>query len=469
MLDLITLVFGVITASALGIIASRRIASHAVGKLSATAVLVVILYGVAENLLYNQAFSTGGYPIAPQFGVYLSFNYGAIPMMLALLTAIVVLAAELSMDAFRHGGRGAHLLLMLFEAASIGLFTANNLLLFFLFWDMGIISMFFVISSFGSPMGRAAAMKFLVYSLASSAMLLLAILAIYSYSVPHTLEISYVGIAATSIPHSIQLLIFALMLAAFMIKMPIFPLHSWMRGAYSEAPTYGSMLIAGILSKYGAYGMLILFALLPIAHEFAIPVMLMATLSVFYSAFAMIRQNDIKGMLAYASMAEMGVLLIGIASMTVLGTYGAAYGMLAHGLSVSLLFLAAAFMEQMFGSRMISSMRGVVEGSAVTAYVFLLGIFASVGLPLTAGFVADLLIFTGAYGSFGLYGLTSLLGIALVAGYFYFVVSQAVISPKAAAVNAIRIPVPRQMLGCALLVFFIFLFGMLPSILLRPI
>ncbi|MEM0149627.1 MAG: NADH-quinone oxidoreductase subunit M [Candidatus Micrarchaeaceae archaeon] len=456
------LVLGIILAAAL-----KKRFSYYIGVAATAIVLAVVLYMVMHEYAFGAGAITQTYAYIPQFGVHISFVATPISIVLIAMASIVVFAAAIASD--RNGtGKGSTVLTLLFGLAALGLFASSNLILFFVFWDVGVVATFFMISYLGAANRRPAALKFLVYSLGASAALLLGIILIYFGTPVHSFNIAYIIAHGSLISTGMQELIFALLFIAFIIKMPIFPLHSWMADAYTESSTQGSMLISGVLSKFGAYGMLLLFLMLPFAAKYGTYVLALAAVSAFYAVFVAINQSDIKRLISYLSMLDMSIILVGIASATLIGREGSLYGMLAHGLGISLLFLAAGSIEAMFGSRSIKFIRGVVESSAATAYSFMLGIFSITGVPLTVGFIADLLIFIGAFGAFGLYGLVPLGAILIAGGLLYLVVSKSLVNGRGNA-EAPYLASMGQKVGFAVLLFFIFIFGMLPFILLKII
>ena len=456
------LILGIVLAAAL-----RKRFSYYIGITATAIVLLVVLFMVANEYAFGAGTITQTYAYMPQFGVHVSFTATPISLVLILMSAIVLFAAAIASDRSKMSG-GSTALTLLFGLAAIGLFASSNLILFFIFWDVGVIATFFMISYLGAANRRLAALKFLVYSLGASAALLLGIILVYFGTPVHSFDIAYIIAHGNLIPIGMQELIFALLFVAFMIKMPIFPLHSWMADAYTESSTHGSMLISGVLSKFGAYGMLLLFLMLPLASKYGTYALALAAISAFYAVFVAINQSDIKRLISYISMLDMSIILVGIASATVIGRDGSIYGMLAHGLGISLLFLAAGSIEVMFGSRSIKFIRGVVESSAATAYSFMLGIFSITGVPLTVGFIADLLIFIGAFGAFGLYGFVPLGAILIAGGLLYLVVSRSLVN-NIGTMEAPYLPNMEQKAGYIVLLFFIFIFGMLPFILLKII
>lgn len=460
----------IFAALALGIVLAALLEkrfSYYIGIAATAIVLVVALLIVAYEYVFGASVMAQTYAYIPQFGVHVSFIATPISAVLLTMTAIVLFAAALS-SGRDETSKGATVLMLLFGLAAIGLFSSSNLILFFIFWDVGVVATFFMISYMGSANRRSAALKFLVYSLGASAALLLGIILIYFGTPLHSFNIAYIISHGSLMPIGIQESIFVLLFVAFMIKMPIFPLHSWMADAYTESSTQGSMLISGVLSKFGAYGMLLLFLMMPIAAKYSAYILALAAISAFYAVLVAINQSDMKRLISYISMLDMSIILVGIASITVIGREGSIYGMLAHGLGIALLFLVAGSIEGMFGSRSIKFIRGVVEGSASTAYSFMLGIFSITGVPLTVGFIADLLIFIGAFSAFGLYGLIPLGAILLAGGLLYLIVSRSIVNGRNGA-EAPYLPTAAQKAGYAVLLLFIFAFGMLPFILLKII
>jgi NADH-quinone oxidoreductase subunit M len=263
-----------------------------------------------------------------------------------------------------------------------------------------------------------------------------------------------------------QSIIFLLMLLAFIIGTPLFPMHLWLADANAEASTQCTMLLSGIMTKFSGYGMLLLFTMLSISSRYSIYVAVLASFSVLYYAFVLIRQTDIKRIASYSSAIGMGIVVLGICTLNNFGVYGAAYAMLAHGLGVALLFLVAGCMKHIFGERDIRAIGGAVLNARLTAYAFIVGILAVIGFPLTAGFVAEILVFVGAIHAFGSIIVIPLLGIVLAGAYLYSVANRAMFSTKepSSVVDSIG---KAQFLGYALLISFIFLFGLMPSVILN--
>ncbi|MDE1869171.1 MAG: NADH-quinone oxidoreductase subunit M [Candidatus Micrarchaeota archaeon] len=434
---------------------------------ASTAIVFALTLGLLiYSITTGNANLSESYSYISSFGIGLSFRLGIIPLILLFMSSIVLLATALSGNHENSRPRAANMLIMLFQIASIGLFTSANFFMFFIFWDIGVIAMFFMINVLGSANRRQASIKFLIYELLASALLLLAILMIYFYTPVHSFDIAYITSNIAMIPANVQGAIFALLFIAFMINMPLFPLHHWLPDAHTEASTQGSMLLSGILTKYGGFGMILLFGMMPVSHSWASYIALLAAFSTFYAVFLLMRQTDVKRIIAYSTIVEMGIVMFGITALNSLGTYGAVYAMLSHGLVVALMFLAVGSLKHLFGERDINILRGTVLNAKATTYTFLIGTLAMVGFPLSAGFIADILIFLGTLQSFGLLGLIPLGALILLGSYMYFVINRSMLATREHSRNVDYIGM-QQRIGYAFLMFFIFLFGVLPFLLLN--
>lgn len=440
---------------------SKRIAVASTGIVFAIT-LGLLIY----SILSGSPNLSESYNYIASLGTTLSLRITLIPLILLFMSSVVLLATAFAGDHDSPRPKVSNTLIALFQLASIGLFTSANFLLFFIFWDVGVIAMFFMINVLGSANRRQASIKFLIYELLSSALLLLAILMIYFYTPVHSFDIAFITANIASIPAATQAAIFALLFAAFMINMPIFPLHHWLPDAHTEASTQGSMLLSGILTKYGGFGMILLFAIMPVSRTWAGYIAMLSAFSVFYAVFLLMRQTDIKRIVAYSTIVEMGIVMFGITALNSFGTYGAAYAMLSHGLVVALMFLSVGSLKHAFGERDIKILRGTVMNARGTTYAFLVGTLAMIGFPLSAGFIADILIFIGAVQSFSVLGLIPLGALVLMGAYLYFVINRSMLSTREQSKNTDFVGF-RQHLGYAFLMFFIFLFGVLPFLLLN--
>ena len=440
--------------------------SRAFSIASTAAGLLLASYVIAQALMSGSPVAAESFGYITSLGIGFDLTATPVSLVLLLMSSIVLLATAIGGNISKDRPRPSSLLVVLFQLGATGLFLSGNFFLFFIFWDIGVIAPFFMINILGSANRRVASYKFILYELFSSALLLTAIILVYFYSPGHTLNIYSLASQYSSMPTYIQETIFSLFFIAFMINMPLFPLHTWLPDAHSEASTQGSMVLSGVLTKFGGFGMLLIFITMPIAKSFSSYIAALAVISAFYAAFLMMRQRDIKRIIAHTTIIEMSIIMFSIATMTAIGYEGALYGMLSHGLVVALMFLAAGGIEHMFHERNIGMLSGISKYSRITSYVFLIGIFVMSGLPLTTGFVSDLLIFIGGIKAFGVYGIVPLFSLILLAGFMYLVINLSFFANKHPTRPSDHLPKAAKA-GYAILLLSIFIFGILPFIVLN--
>jgi NADH-quinone oxidoreductase subunit M len=283
-----------------------------------------------------------------------------------------------------------------------------------------------MILTHGSENRRHAAVKFIAYSIASSLALLLGILVLYSAA--HTFDIASLAQSASLLSTQTQLIALVLFLFALMIKIPVFPFHNWLPEAHTQAPTTGSMILAGVMLKFGGYGLIILAGILPIMFHYGLYLFALFAFSSIFSALVIARQNNLKKAIAYSSITEMAIVGVGILANTQQALTGATYLMLAHAISVSILFLAAGIVNESYGTLEIKSLNGITRNFRRLTYLFIFGAFAAIGIPLTAGFIGDILTFVGSYTTFGLLGLVPLAAILILGGIFFWIIDSVFMS-----------------------------------------
>ncbi len=433
--------------------------SHIVAKISSVLVLAAVFAAVYEG---TGSFSV---PYLASAGINLHLEINSFNSILMIMAAIVYLAAAFVGDYFIKENKQMYcLLFLLAEASSLGVFLAYNLFMLYVFWEVSEIMMFFFIFVYGGSGRRYAAFKFIIYSLVSSLLLLIGIMLIYANVNPHTFDITSIVQHAQSIPNGIQLGIIVLLLVSFMIKMPLFPFHSWLPDAHTEAPTTGSMILAGVLLKFGGYGLFLLLMMLPVARHYALYIMAFAAFSAVYSSLAALKQSNIKRAIAYTSITDMGIIAVGLASYNMLGSEGGFYGMLSHGIAISLLFLIAGTLNETYNTLDMGRIKGVISDFPEITYLFIIGALAAIGIPLTSGFIADILIFIGSFRTFGLLGLIPVFGILLIGGMLLWIIEKVFISRK--ETEPYSEPDRSVIYTGFVLLFFSILFGIVPFVLL---
>ncbi len=325
-------------------------------------------------------------------------------------------------------------LFLLLEGAVLGALMAQDMLLFYVFWEAMLPPMYFLIGIWGGENRKYAANKFLLYTLAGSLLWLVALL--YLATKAGSFAPALLAQAALSLPFKVQCTLFLAFLLAFAIKVPLFPLHTWLPDAHTEAPTAGSVILASVLLKLGGYGLL-RFAL-PIFPQaslhYAFPLAILAVLAIVYGALVSMVQPDIKRLVAYSSVSHMGFVILGIASMTVLGTQGAIFQMLSHGLSTGALFLLVGMLYDRAHTRQITDFGGVAKRMPIFTFFFMVVTLSSIGLPLTNGFIGEFFILNGTYSSGFTWGRTlaiiATLGVLLSAVYLLWMVKRVFWGPE---------------------------------------
>ncbi len=441
--------------------------SSTVAKLASLAVLLLVIGVVYQTSAYGLQSVSFGYPYIQALGITFSMSVTQITQILAVMTAVVFFAASLVGDYFISQNRRLYnFIFLVSEGSCLGVFLASNMFLFFVFWEVSEIAMFFIIFLYGGINRRYAAVKFIIYSIISSLLLLMAIMLMYSYSSPHTFDIASLEGGALQMPQYVSSITFFMLLVSFMIKMPVFPLHTWLPDAHTEAPATGSMVLAGVLLKFGGYGLLIaltIFSQLAISHSAAIASLF--AFSAIYAAVVAIKRSNLKRLIAYTSIVDMGIVAFGLMAMNSSADTGAVYAMLSHGLAISLLFMLSGMLDKEFGTLVINNIKGVYRWSRTAAYLFLGGIFGIVGLPLTSGFVADIMLFSGAVGSFGTTGIIPLFAVIIVGAYMFWLMERSFFGERISYIGEDAVLSKWVLLSSILLIISTVLLGILPMLL----
>ena len=318
-------------------------------------------------------------------------------------------------------------LIFLVSAGVAGALLAQNLLLFFLFYEVELIPFYLLVAIWGGSNRTYAATKFLLYTAVSGALILAGFLGLIWAS--HTSSFSYEALQGHSLPLGLQVLLLGVLLVGFGIKIPLVPFHTWLPDTYVAASTPVAILLGGVLAKLGTYGIFRFgLGLFPDAWSAISPgLATWATVSVLYGAAAAIAQKDIKRMVAYSSIGHMGYVLLGGAALTALGLAGAVAQMFAHGLILALLFLLVGLIEIKVGTRELDVLNGLlnpIRGLPLVSALLILGAMASAGIPGLVGFVAEFLVFQGSYAVFPWQTLLAVVGTGLTAVYFVILLNR---------------------------------------------
>ena len=346
----------------------------------------------------------------PSFGIQYKVGIDGLSVLMVVLTTTLTWISVLaSFGPIKDRVKGYMISFLILEVGMIGVFVALDLFLFYIFWEIVLVPMYLIIGIWGGANRVYATMKFVLYTLVGSLLMLVAILATaYAYQVAH--GGSWVGAfdyerlqqfaAAGGFGGNFQLLAFGALFLAFAIKVPMFPFHTWLPDAHTEAPTAGSVILAGVLLKLGCYG-LIRFAV-PLyphaAHTFAWPIIVLSIVAIVYGAIVSIVQPDLKRLVAYSSVSHMGFVTLGIFMFSATALQGAILQMINHGLITGGLFLLVGVVYERTHDRTIAKMGGLAATMPIWATVFGFFILASAGLPGLSGFVGEFLVFVGSFG-----------------------------------------------------------------------
>ncbi len=365
-------------------------------------------------------------------------------VLTTVLTTLSILSAWTPVDERQRQFYG---LMLFMEAALVGVFAALDFLLWFVFWEAVLVPMYFLIGVWGGPRRKYAAIKFFVYTNIASLVMFIGFFglvfglgdAVSSTGLPaiaQALRAGQLGSLGPVPADALALAAFVAMFVGFAVKVPVVPFHTWLPDAHVEAPTPASVMLAGVLLKMGTYALLRFnFTMLPEqAATLAVPIAAVAVVSIIYGALLALAQSDLKRIVAYSSVSSMGYVILGLVAFSYYGVGGATFQMIAHGLISGLLFMTVGVFYNATHTRMVGDMSGLADRMPVTAGVFVAGAFAYMGLPLMAGFAAELFIFLGAFRSTvlpaaPLFTAVAMFGIVVVAGYLLWAMQRSLFGP----------------------------------------
>jgi len=418
----------------------------------------------------------------PAFGIQYKVGVdGLSVLMLVLTTTLTWISILASFKPIKDRVKGYMISFLVLEVGMIGVFIALDLFLFYIFWEIVLVPMYLIIGIWGGANRIYATMKFVLYTLVGSLLMLVAILATaFAYQVGNgghwagafDFQQLQTFAAAGRFGDNFQILAFLALFLAFAIKVPMFPFHTWLPDAHTEAPTAGSVILAGVLLKLGAYG-LIRFAV-PLyphaAHTFAGPIILLSIIAIVYGAIVSIVQPDLKRLVAYSSVSHMGFVTLGIFMFSATALQGAILQMINHGLITGGLFLLVGVVYERTHDRSIAKMGGLAGTMPIWATVFGFFILASAGLPGLSGFVGEFLVFVGSFGVAPIVAFASIIVMVLAATYLLWMfqrVAFGTLSDFLAGLGAHLTDMDRtEMVTLVPLAALIIVLGLFPSLLL---
>jgi NADH-quinone oxidoreductase subunit M len=367
----------------------------------------------------------------PQININYHIGVDGLSMPLVILTTLLGFLCIFVSWKIELRTREYFAWLLILESSILGVFCSLDLLLFFLFWEVEVIPMYFLISIWGGGRRAYSAIKYVIYTMFGGAMMLAGILTLYAT----TGTFDMTALAQTDFGNLVAVIplaaTFWLLITAFLIKLPVFPLHTWLPDAHTDAPTAVSVMLAGSLLKMGGYGMIrICVTIFPdIARDYAHLLVILAVVGILYGAAVTIRQTDLKRLIAYSSVSHMGYVLLGVFALSDLSITGAALQMFSHGMVTGLLFAMVGLVYDKTHTRSIPELGGLARQMPIIAVVFSLAGLASLGLPGTSGFAAEFIVFLGSFTSttvagIKIYTLLGALAIVITAGYILWMLER---------------------------------------------
>ncbi len=447
-----------------------------------TLVVTMITFAISLPLAFDSVFASSGGMHYQEFAEWIkiddlfqmNYNIGVdgISLWLVMLTTFIMPIAVLSTwKAVEKNTKGFMALLLLLETGMLGAFISLDLFLFYIFWELMLIPMYFLIGIWGGKNRIYAAVKFFIYTAVGSLLMLVAIIFVYYFAIKAGMAPEHgFGIHELyklDLPYNAQYWLFLAFGFSFAIKVPMFPLHTWLPDAHTEAPTAGSVILAAVLLKMGTYGY-VRFAmpLFPDALPTFIP--FLATLSVIgiiYGSLVAMMQEDVKKLVAYSSVAHLGFVMLGIFAMNMQGLAGGMIQMVNHGISTGALFLIVGFLYERRHTRLISEFGGLAHKMPVFATIFLIITFSSIGLPGTNGFVGEFMALMGAFqGGLRWYAVVATTGVIFAAVYMLWVYQRVMFGKITNQANEnLKDLSTREVVIMMPLLLFVFWIGLYPN------
>ena len=380
-------------------------------------------------------------PWIPAYGISYHLGVDGLSVWLVILTTFLTpLSLLASWSSIHDRVRGFNVFMLLLEAGMVGVFVALDLFLFYIFWEAMLIPMYFLIGIWGHERRIYAAIKFFLYTFAGSALMLVAFIVLYRSAGVHSFDLSL--LVRQPVSPELQMWLFAAFALAFAIKVPMFPFHTWLPDAHVEAPTAGSVILAGVLLKMGTYGFLRLaLPLFPVAAaRFAPAIAILAVIGIIYGGLVSLVQPNLKKLVAYSSVAHLGFVMLGVAAMTTTAVVGAVYQMLNHGISTGALFLLVGMLYDRRHTFLIDEFGGLKAVMPWFSAVFLLICLSSIAVPGFNGFVGEFLILLGSWRAPFIPGhalvAVASVGVILAAAYILWMVQRVLYGEVTRPANA---------------------------------
>jgi NADH-quinone oxidoreductase subunit M len=399
----------------------------------------------------------------PAWHINYTLGIDGISLLLVLMTTLLMpLCVLCSWNYIKTRIRPFMVCLLIMETSMLGVFMALDFVLFYVLWEAMLIPMYLLIGVWGGPNRVYAAVKFFLYTLVGSVLMLVGIIVLYFYS-GKTFDI--VKLATLSYPYHLQIWLFWAFFAAFAVKVPMFPVHTWLPDAHTEAPTAGSVILAAVLIKMGAYGFLrFSLPILPDASRAMTPVMMtLSVVAIIYGGLICLAQTDLKRLIAYSSVSHMGFVTLGIFALNVQGMEGGILQMINHGIVTGALFLSVGVVYERTHTREIADYGGVASVMPIFASMFIVFTLASIGFPSTNGFVGEFLIILGGFTANHWAGAFAATGVIIGAGYMLWLYQRVFFMETNEKVSGLSDVNGREMLALIPMIILVFWIGVHPD------
>lgn len=439
----------------------------------------------AESFQFVEQFSWITVESVPWVGrIEISYFLGidGLSVLMVILTSLIGLIGVISSWNIEKLEKGYFALYLLLVSGMMGVFVSLDFFLFFIFWEVMLLPMYFLIGIWGGPRREYAAIKFFLYTFLGGILMLITMLALYfsvAYTDPatgqtvHTFNILHMmnpdnfidGSLLSGIDTTWRYVAWMALFINFAIKIPLFPFHTWLPDAHVEAPTPISVILAGVLLKLGTYGLLrINFPIFPDATIYFVYFMAaLGMINILYGAFCAMAQDDFKKLIAYSSISHMGIVVLGIAALNTQGMVGGVLQMFNHGIITAVLFLAVGVLYDRTHTRGLYDFGGIANQMPRYTGIAIVGMFAGLGLPGLNGFVSELFSFLGAFQAYKWITIISVTGIIITAGYILWTVQRIFLGKRPEKLKDLKDLTPREMLAFAPLIVLIILLGVYPS------
>ncbi len=397
-------------------------------------------------------------------GVSYALGVDGLALPMVLLTTLLVAVALLASERVTTGMKGYHAWMLILEFAMLGVFMARDWSLFFMFWELTLIPLFFLIDLWGGQKRHVASLNFVLYTMGGAIFILIGLIAVYRLTPTQSFAMAAIAEAAAILPRQEQVWLLLAFLIGFGVKIPIFPLHGWLPLAHVEAPSPVSILLSGVLLKMGAYGLLRVMAMLPEGTRALQPLLAgIALVSILYGGLLAWRQSDLKAMIAYSSVSHMGVVVLGLSALNETGLLGAALQMTAHGLIAGALFLLIGLLYERTHTREAADYGALIRVTPRFALFMTLALLAGMGMPGLIGFIAELHVLIGGFQQWGWLMVLTSLGVLISAAYAVRTISglfAGPVRPEWAELSDLQ---PRELLAAAPLAAGLLILGMIPA------